>query len=499
MKLQPLATVRPHHGTPAVITPGSRVCADQDLWTFAQDMAQYLVGVPYLDSRCRDVISTVVIEDGWAYILTPAEGFSKSRQAVLAADGFDVIDRYGVGTLIVGTQRDMVLMGKYVEAGQRLRGEPWCLLLARCSADYVPVQICDTSLKAPAILQNPTQAEYQSGNQAWQGIPSIGRAPGGRLWANWYGGSTDENEYNWCTLYTSDDDGTTWKGPKVVVHPREEFVRAFDPNLWTDPKGRLWFIWNQSYFHFDGRCGVWAMYTENPDAEDPVWSEPRRLCDGIVMCDPVVLKNGDWLLPTAIWGWSVCEETARDRHPNAYISRDEGASWQYLGSVQRTQGGHNCDENMIIEQKSGSLRMLVRTMLGIEESFSCDGGKTWTDGQDAHISPVITRFYITRLQSGRQLLIFNDPPQGGNVRSHMTAALSEDDGITWPYKLVLDAREGISYPDALESDGYIYAIYDRNRYTDKEILMAKFTESDILAGKIQDPDSRLQVLINNNQ
>lgn len=495
MELKSFATVRPHHGTPAVIAKGAKVFRDNELYFFSEETPEYLIGCAYLDSRCRDVTSAVVEQEGYAYILTPAEGFSKSREKYFQEQGYELTARYPIGALLEGTQRDMVLMGKSVQPGERIRGESLTVLLAKVSEDYVPVVKDDRSLEAPEILINPKAAEYQRGKQVWQGIPSIGRGAKGRLWATWYGGSTDENEYNWCTLYTSDDDGVTWIGPKVVVQPREEFVRAFDPNLWTDPKGRLWFIWNQSYFHFDGRCGVWAMYTEDPDSEDPVWSQPQRLCDGIVMCDPVVLKNGDWLLPTAIWGWGICEEMERDCHPNAYISRDEGTTWQYAGSVQKTQGGHNCDENMIIQQNDGSLRMLVRTMLGIEESLSYDGGFTWTDAVDAHISPVVTRFYITRLASGRQLLIFNDPTEGGNVRSHMTAALSEDDGATWPYRLVLDARKEVSYPDAVEADGFIYAIYDRNRYTDLEIFMAKFTEEDILAGKIVDPASRLQILV----
>lgn len=499
MELKPFATVRPHHGVPAVSKPGAQVCRDNDLYFFSKTMPEYLIGCDYLDSRSRDVTSAVVEQAGWVYIMTPAEGFSKSQEKRFIEAGYTRVAHYPVAALLEGSKREMVLLEKYVQPGERIRGESFTVLLAKVCKDYTPVVTDDRSLGAPEILINPPNAQYQRGNQAWQGIPSIGRGVNGRLWATWYGGSTDENEYNWCTLYTSDDDGVTWTGPKVIVQPSEEFVRAFDPNLWTDPKGRLWFIWNQSYFHFDGRAGVWAMHTENPDAEDPVWSQPQRLCDGIVMCDPIVLKNGDWLLPTAIWGWSICEETARDCHPNAYISRDEGASWQYAGSVQEIQGVPNCDENMIIEQNDGSLRMLVRTSLGIEESFSWDGGVTWTDAVDAHISKVVSRFYITRLASGRQLLIFNDPPEESNVRSYMTAALSEDDGATWPYKLVLDEREGISYPDAVEADGYIYAIYDRNRYSDMEILMAKFTETDIMAGKIVDPASRLQIIVSNNQ
>lgn len=494
MRLKTLATVMPHHGTPAKITPGERVCADQELWFFSADTAEYLVGASYLDSRCRDVTSAIVAQPGWVYILTPAEGFPKSRQQYLTEQGYVPVDHFPEEILIRGMKKELVLMAREVVAGERIRGEAWCLLIAGIAQDYTPMQISPVSLEAPEILQDPKDARYQRGNQLWQGIPGIARAKNGRLWATWYGGSSDENEYNWCVLYTSDDEGRSWKGPKTVVHPHREFVRAFDPNLWTDPQGRMWFIWNQSYFHFDGRCGVWGMYTQNPGSETPVWSAPKRLADGIAMCDPVVLKNGEWLLPTAIWGWGSCTQMAEQMHSNAYISRDQGESWQYLGSVQTTEGGYNCDENMIIQQSDGRLRMLIRTTLGIEESFSEDG-VTWTAARDAGLSQVVSRFYITRLPSGRQLLVYNDPPQGGNVRSHMTAALSEDDGRTWPFKLVLDERTEISYPDALAADGYIYVIYDRNRYSDMQILMAKITEEDILAGKLTDPNSRLQITV----
>ena len=42
-------------------------------------------------------------------------------------------------------------------------------------------------------------------------------------------------------------------------------------------------------------------------------------------------------------------------------------------------------------------------------------------------------------------------------RDHLTAMLSEDEGKTWKYKLLLDERADVSYPDAKEADdGYIY-------------------------------------------
>jgi hypothetical protein len=81
-------------------------------------------------------------------------------------------------------------------------------------------------------------------------------------------------------------------------------------------------------------------------------------------------------------------------------------------------------------------------------------------------------------------------------RSKLTAWLSEDEGRTWKGGLMLDQRKGISYPDGFQTpDGTIYISYDRNRATDGEILMARFTETDILSRKLVGPKSKLKMLI----
>ncbi len=62
--------------------------------------------------------------------------------------------------------------------------------------------------------------------------------------------------------------------------------------------------------------------------------------------------------------------------------------------------------------------------------------------------------------------------------------LSDDDGKTWKGGLVLDERNGISYPDGFQHpDGRIFIQYDRDRGGEAEILFATFTEADILAEK----------------
>jgi len=82
-------------------------------------------------------------------------------------------------------------------------------------------------------------------------------------------------------------------------------------------------------------------------------------------------------------------------------------------------------------------------------------------------------------------------------RSHLTALLSEDDGKTWPYRLLLDARDDVSYPDIAEGeDGCLYVVYDYKRVTQREILMARFTEEDVIKGRLVNPRSRPRILVN---
>jgi hypothetical protein len=91
-------------------------------------------------------------------------------------------------------------------------------------------------------------------------------------------------------------------------------------------------------------------------------------------------------------------------------------------------------------------------------------------------------------------VVNNDP----KARKNLTAMLSDDDGRTFPHKLLLDERS-TSYPDGTEAvDGSLYIVYDQQRYTRdaQQIIFAKITEADILAGKVVTPTSRLAQKIN---
>lgn len=346
----------------------------------------------------------------------------------------------------------------------------------------------DEALQPPRILVDPNESDYPTAVRTFQGIPGIERTAGGRLWATWYGGGPGEGPDNYTMLVTSDDDGRTWSKLKLVIDIPDSLVRSYDPCLWIDPKRRMWLFWAQSYKHFDGRCGVWAMVTHDPEAADPTWSPPRRLCDGIMMNKPTVLSDGTWLLPTAIW-----------RTPDGcrvVASSDQGATWSLLGAADVPESDYSCDEPMIVERTGGDLWMLVRTSYGIGQSTSRDRGTTWSTVEPSDLPHPASRFFIRRLASGNLLLVKHGPLDQRTGREQLTAYVSQDDGASWQGGLMIDERQGISYPDAVEApDGSVYLIYDRDRKGAREILMATFTEADVLAGTPSDA-TRLRVLVN---
>ena len=346
-------------------------------------------------------------------------------------------------------------------------------------------------------------SRFESTNRYWQGIPSIERTKKGRLFATFYSGSYSEYLGNYCVLVKSDDDGKSFTEPIAVSYAGEE-KRTYDPCLWIDPLGRLWFFWGVMPDH-----RVTYSICEDPDAETLVWSPVRTLCNGLMLNKPTVLQSGDWLFPVSVWDYSFdlsslgC--TLDQNAPtgaHVFRSRDRGESVECIGTAIPEK--RSFDEHMLLEKNDGALEMYLRVPDCIGRSESRDGGVTWTPVHDSGIPNPTSRFHIRRLRSGRVILINHHNFTG---RSHMTALLSEDDGKTFPYRLLLDERSNVSYPDLTEGeDGTLYVIYDRERgavYSKsrnyeshaREILMARFTEKDILAGRIVSPDSRLAVTV----
>jgi len=374
----------------------------------------------------------------------------------------------------------------------------------------------------PARVITDIGPDHVKSSRGAQGVPAIERAAKGRLWVAWYAGKSKrgvESPSSYVVLATSSDDGATWAEKLVLQAPR--LCHTYDPCLWIDPAGKLWFFWAQSAGLQDGRMGVWAMTTTEADLENPKWSEPRRISNGVMLNKPTVLKNGTWLLPVGYWRDStsvpnitfdekeispytnagLAHDLGEERGSNVVASTDGGKTFERIGQVRVP--GTRVDEHMIVERRDGSLWMLLRNTGGIAQSVSTDGGRSWSAGEIHFKGRTYSskRFFLRRLPSGALLLVRNDAPDGS--RSRLTAFVSDDDGGTWTGGLLLDERES-SYPDGtIAADGTIRVIYDHQRYTENRegkkgvgsVMMAVFREEDVRAGKPVSAGSRLHSVI----
>ncbi|MFV0446226.1 MAG: sialidase family protein [Planctomycetaceae bacterium] len=365
-------------------------------------------------------------------------------------------------------------------------------------------QVADLALITPQLNTSPLP-KYGYDQLDYGMTIGIARTPQGRIWACWVAGGDSPKAY--FVLASSDDDGETWSDPRLVVDSHSDRLpmdrSILVGNLWTDPLGRLWLIFDQSMHMFDGRAGVWVALCENPDDDAPVWSSPRRIWHGVTLNKPTVLSNGEWMLPISLDqrpGFACFRGAFSELDPlrgaNAFVSKDQGATWERRGAVRFPNPDWH--EHMFVERRDGSIWMLARTAKGIMQSTSTDGGRTWAEpSEPPGIRQPNARFHIRRLASGKLLLV----KHGRKVDAHdgrvqLSAWLSDDDGQSWTGGLILDERKGVSYPDGFQSpDGMIYISYDWNRSTAGHILLARFTEEDIQAGRLVSERSKLRMLI----
>lgn len=353
------------------------------------------------------------------------------------------------------------------------------------------VQAQESAFLNPPEYIGLAKAFHSTTNRAFQGIPSIAISPGGRLWATWYAGPTPkEDRNNYVVLSTSADNGKSWQEVLVIDPDEDGPVRAFDPELWFAPDGNLYLFWAQHIKYYGTAAGVWALKITNPEEGSPQYGQPKRLTDGVMMCKPIILSSGEWVLPASTW---LEPSSAR-----MVVSLDQGKTWTVRGGCDVPKDAQTVDEHILIERKDGTLWMLARTKYGMGESISTNRGITWPELKPASIVHSSSRFFIQRLNSGNLLLVKHGLGNSGKIgRSHLTAFISTDDGKTWGGGLLLDERK-ISYPDGQQSaDGLIHIIYDHGRYGagDIHILMATFREEDAAAGTPVSGDVQLKQIV----
>jgi len=346
------------------------------------------------------------------------------------------------------------------------------------------------------VLYKPRDARFGEEIRLFQGCPTLAVTRGGRIYLGWYSGGTKEPHMeNYNLLVYSDDEGESWSEPLIVIPSSKPlFIHALDIQLWCDPSGRLHVAWVQNntewepetvpevkegqplaivdgYMFGDFEHAWWEIVCDEPDADEPRFSAPRYIDKGFLRCKPLFTSDGAWLAFNY------------DQNSDGYgysISRDNGETFEHRYGAKKLETLF--DEAMAYEMLDGRIRMLARSSLGeLAESYSYDGGESFSEAKLSGIDSPSSRFYISRTPLGRILLILNDDRR---ERKNMTLCLSEDDGLTWKHKLCIDGRISLSYPDADFYGDKIYFTYDRERTGAGEILFACLTEEDIINGRM---------------
>lgn len=356
------------------------------------------------------------------------------------------------------------------------------------------------------IIFNPDK-KYRLESRMWQGVPAIEKT-GNRIWAAYFsGGKYEPCIHNYGILAYSDDNGESFIDPYIAVAADESIrMRVMDLQLWREPSGRLWCYWAQdiypaetaeSDYDTDGSAlfsgffndiSAFGIYTDNPEADSPLWSEPIYIGKGFIRNRPTALPDGRFFIP----GYQVKDE----KYVCYMLSSDISRGAKNITGPARL-GSMGFDEPMAVVQNDGSVRLLTRTDIGyLSEAYSFDGGESFSEMKSTDIENPCARFFIGKLSNGMHLLINTPSSRLGNRRS-LVAYLSEDDGKTWTHSMVIDGRPGTSYPDAVEGgDGFIYMIHDvqrdnrqlvskeDNSRSDaaKEICLSRFTVADIMNG-----------------
>lgn len=184
-----------------------------------------------------------------------------------------------------------------------------------------------------------------------------------------------------------------------------------------------------------------------------------------------ILSSGRW-----IFGNWICfpDETRNGSDITVLqISDDQGKTWR---SVEMPQSAGRVHAN-IIEKAPGKLVAILRSRFAdrIYISTSDDDGDSWSVPVRTELRNNNSSISAIRLQSGAIGLVYNDVAFNDDTsrtvwpdqRCPVTIAISEDGGVTWPYRRIVENGEGFTGPwNDINNRRYEYPVMMQSRNGD---------------------------------
>jgi sialidase-1 len=278
-------------------------------------------------------------------------------------------------------------------------------------------------------------------------------------------------------VLTSHDEGRSWRRMPLFSEPEKYFARLERALLRTkdgtlllaflNDRERVW-KWDQAQAEPGPDVRLPTFIVRSVD-EGTTWEVPQRLQDEWSGAIRNMIQTHD--------GGIVFTTMKILRQPGrhgclTYRSDDDGRSWRPSNLLDLGGHGHHDGalEPAIVELRSGQLWMLIRTTLDFLHEARSHDGLHWRELGPTTIDASTAPPMITRLASGRLLLVWNrlhregetdHPRRGGdnqwsavpaiNQRAELSIAFSDDDGRTWTRPAVIvRSKRDTSYPYVYE-------------------------------------------------
>jgi predicted neuraminidase len=310
----------------------------------------------------------------------------------------------------------------------------------------------------------------------------IDQLQNGDLYLVYYGG---EGEYAEATaVYGSrlKKGEKVWTSPAVIAsHP---FLSLGNGVVWQAPDGVVWLFYVTRYGETWSTSRIAAKISKDGAK---TWSDSFLISfeEGtMVRGHPIVLNNGDYLLP-------IYHETGHDPErvgadtTSLFLRFDPRKKrWTETSRIRSRTGNLQpavvqiSDNYLIAYCRRGGNYEPVKDGY-IIRAESLDGGRTWSEGKDSEFPNPNAAVDLLKLKNGHLLLVYNNSM---DHRTPLTAALSTDNGKTFPHRRnIAEGAGDFAYPTVIQTqDGKIHITFTSDERT--VIRHAIFDESAILRG-----------------
>ena len=309
------------------------------------------------------------------------------------------------------------------------------------------------------LYRNPLDGAIESliPNEPYESCHAVDllELPNGDVLAAWFAGSREGYADISIVISRLASGSSEWTSPVIVSDDPERSEQ--NPSLFLKDDNEIWLVYTaqlsrtaETKPNFSLQCTAEIRVKKSFD-NGHTWSKTETLFsrEGSFCRQKIQkLSNGRW-----VFGNWICFPDDTRNGSNITVvqtSDDEGKTWRGV-EIPESRGRVHAN---ILEMEDGHLVALFRSRFAdyVYRSTSDDYGETWTAPVKTELPNNNSSISAIKLQSGAIALVYN--PVGFNYRMDKTVwpkqrcpvevAISEDGGITWNYRRIVEPGEGFT-------------------------------------------------------